>query len=220
MSFANAKRWKFIPYATCLAALLALPVPTIALASGQKIETDVTLWIEYEIDYGEGRLSLRVPPNHRFRDLSHYLSRPFKSLEPDLNQVFTAQYDYGWRRWSNIAQFEVTYTLVRLVDPLLADVSLQDFRLALTKAIERAQDEPRGARDWSIEQFEGESSLRWMRSFDPNVEYAESFAALCSPTLALIVTPLYWGDDLASSLRWKAERRSLIRPLLSTVICE
>jgi len=203
-----------------IAGVFASLLATSAFAAGQRIDADTSHWIVYTVDIGEVTVSLSVPPNHRFKDQPTHLVRKLDSREPFRNLAFSAQYDYGWLRWDNIAQFEVTYTTVSLTKALAADVPLAEFRQELSRAVERADRRPSGARDWAIEEVAGSAAMRWMRSFDPADEFRETFAALCSPDLAIIVSPLYWGDELAKNIEWKRKRRALVRPMLEKIHCQ
>src|SRR5687767_9205791 len=88
--------------------VICMSVFSCALAAGQRVELNPDKWLSYEISWNAGVVRLKVPPNHRFKEAPLIQSvsiSPAKQYE----QIFSAQYDYGWLRWSNVAQFDVTY---------------------------------------------------------------------------------------------------------------
>jgi len=190
------------------------------MAAGQKIETDPKKWLAYEVDYGGGKVWLSVPPNHRFKELPQHLVRPFEASAPRMNQIFTAQYDYGWLRWKNISEFEVTYTVVKLTQALPADVQPLQFREAITRTVETATGRSTIAANYAAEAVADGVNRPWIRAYNPSDELAEWYATLCRPDLALIVTPWYLGEKLRQDPEWRANRRALLRQLLGPIRCQ
>lgn len=191
----------------------------LTFAAGQRIESSPVKWLSYEIHSAGLIIFIKVPPGHRFKEDPHVISQPFDPGRPLIKQIFTAQYDYGWRRWANVAQFEVTYTLIRLSDSVGLDTPLPEFRAALNKAVQNGMGRPGGAKDWSIELVRLGSGS-WMRSFDPANPHSESYARICSSGIALVVTPRFLGDDLVRNSQWIKSRQELFRTMVANVRCE
>lgn len=190
-----------------------------ASAAGQRIETDPDKWLHYKIHYADHVVTLKVPPRHIFEGTAAVQRIPSQAAEP-IKQIFTAQYDYGWRRWANSSQFEVIYTFVRLETSLPLDAS----PATIVDAIGRVYDKKLGriaigSRETVAEQASGSIGDSWIHEFlqaDPYVEY---YAKLCAPTLILQVTATYLGRDRLADAKWFKERRALFQKMVAQVQC-
>ncbi len=189
-----------------------------ALAAGQYIETDPSKWLSYEIHYSGHVVSLRVPPNHRFKEGARVRHVSFTSSEP-IKQIFTAQYDFGWRRWASIAQFEVEYRFVTLDASLSSDASPAAIGDAVGRVYEREVGRASDVEEKKTERAADNIGGSWVRKFDPRDPFVEYFANRCGPNLVLQVTVRYTGRDPAKEGQWFRERRALFHEMVAQVEC-
>jgi len=120
---------------------------------------------------------------------------------------------------ASVAEFEVTYTVIRLSAPIAPEAPLSEFRTSLSRSIRDAEGRPSVTETWAIERAAIESTVPWLRSFDPKYASAESFATRCSSTIALVVTPRFHAEDLAARQDWLGDRLALVRKMVSQASC-
>ena len=180
---------------------------------------DVDNWLSYEIACDYGIIKLKVPPNHRFKQSPRRKQVLLDEARP-VQQIFSAQYDFGLLKWNDISHFEVVYALARLTEPLPSSTSLIEIKSKLNEMLRRRLGRPSAAEMWQSEIVSLESG-KWMRSFDPNDLFAESFFHRCGTQLVLIVSPAYFVDRRDSNnLMWLKTRQSLFKEMVSNIQCQ
>lgn len=189
-----------------------------ARAAGQNIDDNPKRWLQYEIQTEAGKISIAVPPGHRFDNAPRVSTR---KLEPGklTRQIFSAQYDYGWFRWRGAAQFEVFYTLVRLPQPLAAQSTAAERGAVIARAVDAdlGRDDPRS--DMVYELVTDERGSEWLHGFTPAKSTSGYFAKQCDATHFLLVTAGFYGTELRQDQDWVERRKALTRKLLAYVSC-
>lgn len=199
--------------------VISMSILGITFAAGKRIDADKEKWLDYEIRYEGGLVSLKVPPNHRFKDKPRVFDKNFESPESILNQIFSAQYDYGWSRWDNVAKFEVVYTLARLGNSSSIETSLLELRPMLNRAL-RAELGHASSSEKMDAEIVSIANTPWMHLFDPEKPASEAYVRRCGTQFALLVAPGYFGKDFRRDSDWFKVRRALFREMVSEIKCQ
>ena len=179
---------------------------------------DVENWLSYEITFEGGAITLKVPPNHRFKDSPRQKHVMLNDARP-VQQIFSAQYDFGLLKWNDIAHFEVVYTLVRFSKPLPNNTPLMEIKPYVNEMLRRRLGHPSAAEGWQAEIVSLDNG-EWIRSCEPSNSFTESFTRRCGTQLALIVSPAYFVDKRnGKNSEWLNARKSLFRKMVSNVRC-
>jgi hypothetical protein len=193
----------------CL-SLLAFPL----LSFGADIN-DTSKWQSYEVRYEGGQVRLKVPPGHRYRDDASLrtiaLGRPGK-----VEQIFSAQYDFGWRPMWNLSRFEVHYTLVWLLEPFSINAPLADVKPLLLRSLREGLGFSTAAETMQFKVEELESGS-WLHFTDKTDLDGEFYAKRCGNEFVLMVTPVYKRG--IKSTTWLKEKQAILKAMVGSVRC-
>lgn len=172
-------------------------------------------WINKEFGIDGAILQIQIPPGYRTFNMS------LPELEYDKNserRLLDAQYDYGFQKYTGLAQFEIIANLLRLVRPVdtkswsIAELD-EALRLVFGRPINAA-----GSPRPTLEQVVGQQWIYYDNSTAKTYGVVrETFATLVDGNTALLISGWYL-EDIQKDFAWFQSRRELLRKVRDHVV--